>query len=393
MKVYVTKRRGRLHLCWKEGRRVRYKACRTEDETEAEIQRRELEREIRTDTKDPFERHRTRPLADHLEDYLAAMLAEGTRPKHVHMTRQRVRRILDGGHLRFIRDLSPSAVKTTVAGFMCLAPAAKTPRDRPPLSAQSRNFYIGSMKQFCRWMVVEQRMPSSPLGPLKKWNVATDRRHDRVRIFPAEFAKLVAAAERSPKTIEGMTGPERSLLYKVAYMTGLRRGEIGSLTPQCLDLSNGKPTMTVAASNTKNKQMARFRLHEDLVEPLRERIRGRQRDEPLFPGLWQRKTGTHMMRHDLKRAGIPYRTEDGRYRDFHALRHSFISALWEAGATPPVAQRLARHSDIRLTMRYSHSDTQAEDEVIGRLPGLPTPIACGETAELIRESSARKAGS
>jgi integrase len=374
MKVYVTKRRGRLNLCWREGNRVRYKACRTEDETDAELQRRQLERELQTGARDPFERHRNRPLLDHLEEYLAAMTADGTRLKHVHMTRQRVRRVLDAGHIRFIRDLSASGVKTTIAAFACLAPAAKTPRDRPPLSAQSRNFYIQSMKQLCRWLVVEQRMPSNPLAALKKWNVATDRRHDRVRIFPDEFAKLVAAAERSPRTIEGMTGSERALLYRIAYTTGLRRGEIGSLTPRCLDLASERPTMTVAATNTKNRQMARFRLHDDLVEPLRERIRGLRPDEPLFPGLWQRKTGAKLMQHDLKRAGIPYRTEDGRYRDFHALR-SFISQLWDAGATPPVAQRLARHSDIRLTMRYSHVNTEAEDEIIARLPRLPIPNA------------------
>ena len=371
LKVYVTKRRGRLHLCWKEGRSVRYRSCRTEDETEAEIQRREFERRIQTDHADTFERYRNRPLVDHLEDYLAAMAADGTREKHVHMTRQRIRRVLDAGGIRFIRDLSASKVKTTIATFRCLAPSAKTPRERPLLSLQSKAFYIQSLKQFSRWLVIEQRMPSNPLLALKKWNVATDRRHDRCRIFPDEFAKLIAAAETSTKTIEGMTGLERALLYRLAYATGLRRGEIGSLTPRCLHLDGDKPTMTVAATNTKNRQMARFRLHSDLVGLLRERARGLKPDEPLFTRMNHRKTGAKMMQHDLKRAGIPYQTDEGLYRDFHALRHSFISALWEAGATPPVAQRLARHSDIRLTMRYSHVDTEAEDEVIARLPRLP----------------------
>ena len=49
-------------------------------------------------------------------------------------------------------------------------------------------------------------------------------------------------------------------------------------------------------------------------------MQGRKPDEPLFAGLWQRKTASKMMQHDLKHAGIAYRTEDGRYRDFHALR-------------------------------------------------------------------------
>ena len=33
-----------------------------------------------------------------------------------------------------------------------------------------------------------------------------------------------------------------------------------------------------------------------------------------------------MLRADLERAGVPYKTEAG-YADFHSLRHSFISNL------------------------------------------------------------------
>lgn len=41
--------------------------------------------------------------------------------------------------------------------------------------------------------------------------------------------------------------------------------------------------------------------------------------------------------------------------DFHAFRHLFISRLARAGVSPKVAQTLARHSTISLTMdRYTH---------------------------------------
>ena len=34
-----------------------------------------------------------------------------------------------------------------------------------------------------------------------------------------------------------------------------------------------------------------------------------------------------MIRHDLDAAGIPYRDASDRVADFHALRHSYITAL------------------------------------------------------------------
>jgi integrase len=62
----------------------------------------------------------------------------------------------------------------------------------------------------------------------------------------------------------------------------------------------------------------------------------------------------------------------GLYADFHSCRHLFITSLERAGVRPKVAQTLARHSDIRLTLRvYTHSDQADQTEAIGELPGPP----------------------
>ena len=45
----------------------------------------------------------------------------------------------------------------------------------------------------------------------------------------------------------------------------------------------------------------------------------------------------------------------GRVVDFPSLRHGFITYLVTANVPPKVAQMLARHSTISLTMdRYTH---------------------------------------
>ena len=79
-----------------------------------------------------------------------------------------------------------------------------------------------------------------------------------------------------------------------------------------------------------------------------------------------------MVRADLEAAGIPYRDEAGRVFDFHALRHHFISKLAAAGVHPKVAQTLARHSTITLTMdRYAHLGLFDQTAALDKLPRLP----------------------
>jgi len=64
------------------------------------------------------------------------------------------------------------------------------------------------------------------------------------------------------------------------------------------------------------------------------------------------------------------------FADFHGLRHTFITNLRDAGVDPKTAQKLARHSDIRLTMIiYTHVKDKTEVDAINLLPGLPKGIA------------------
>ena len=89
-----------------------------------------------------------------------------------------------------------------------------------------------------------------------------------------------------------------------------------------------------------------------------------------------------MLRRDLDAAGLPYVDDAGRYFDFHALRHQFISSLAEAGVHPKVAQELARHSTVSLTLdRYTHVPSHALTDALRRLPALPTLQAADVTHE------------
>ena len=63
--------------------------------------------------------------------------------------------------------------------------------------------------------------------------------------------------------------------------------------------------------------------------------------------------------------------EADRPRNYHSLRHTFVSNLARAGVSAKVAMDLARHSDINLTLRrYTHTLLPERASAIDALPDL-----------------------
>jgi len=81
-----------------------------------------------------------------------------------------------------------------------------------------------------------------------------------------------------------------------------------------------------------------------------------------------------MVRKDLERVGIPYENGDG-IADFHASgRHTYITELLRNGASLPEAKELARHSDIKTTMKYTHIGINDQARAIAALPVLQQAV-------------------
>jgi len=80
-----------------------------------------------------------------------------------------------------------------------------------------------------------------------------------------------------------------------------------------------------------------------------------------------------MIKADLQAAGIPYIDAAGKVADFHSLRHTFITNLAMSGVHPRIAQALARHSSIELTMnRYTHVAMGNMASALSQLPHIST---------------------
>jgi integrase len=314
---------------------------------------------IRAGLIDPFKVHRNRPIDDHLTDYLGFLRSEGSTAKHVSTTGARIRTMLAGTGAKRLSDLDAIRVSDWLAR-----------QRKGGMSAQTSNHYLQRIRSSSLWLVRHGRMPSNPLAPLAPVNVKTDRRHDRRVLTQEEFDALIRAT-RSAEPFRGLSGDDRAMLYLVATYTGLRAAELASLTPAGFDLDADQPTVRVRAGYTKNGEEAVVPLRPDLREQLRSYLSGRAVHAPVWPRSWVNRSA-EMLRADLKRVGIPYVDSNGRYRDFHALRHRFGSELARANVPPKVAQTLMRHSTITLTMdHYSHVGLYDTAGALDKLPPLP----------------------
>lgn len=328
------------------GKRVPLKVT---DKKVAERKAIELERHVELGH-DPtqLEKARRRPIAEHLLDFEESLRAKGCSVGHLDTLLARLRKLIEGCRISTLADVNPSAIESWLA---------RRQRDEG-MSAQTRKHYAVHALQFGRWLVATSRAVKNPFAGLRtNVNVENDRRRRRRSLTPEECQRLLATVAVSKRKLGGMSGPDRKVFYAVALSTGLRRNELGSLTPESFQLDLDPPTVTAEGVWTKNRKTAILPVRQDIANELREWLRGKPAGKPLFPVKGRKRKA--MLRADLKVAGIEA-VVDGKIIDLHALRVSFITHLSLGGVPLAIAQKLARHSDPRLTSNVYTSLSLAE---------------------------------
>lgn len=318
-------------------------------------------------------RQASRPIAEHVEDWLAAVSAGGATAKHVETMRSRVLRLVEAARWKRVTEIRRSSCQLALAALQ----AEATPRaGEDGRSAQTRNHYLSHARQFARWLKQEGRLADDPLDGMRGVSVEADRRHDRrspeeleVRVLFEHLAGPDAPARK------GMSGERRALGYAVSMCTGLRANELRSLRPESFDLGAGE--VKLRAARAKNRKRTLQPLPSWLCQRLRDWLAGGGGLWEAFPENWPGR----LLRDDLARARegwiaaattaeersaraasttCLYRVEDEHgplYLDFHALRHWYVTQLSsQQGISPATMQALARHSDPKLTLGvYSHA--------------------------------------
>lgn len=289
---------------------------------------------------------RLRPINDVLSQYESYLRSKANTELYVNSTVNRIRKLLTLTKTTTLAELDTSRLTNALAKLRIDGSSIAT-----------SNHYARAIKGFSRWAWTERKTIEDPLRSLR-FLTNTDVKRKRRAFTQDELRRLITSTETSGVNVWGLSPEQRSMLYLVAAFTGLRAHELSSLTRESFDLD--RRTVTVQAGYSKRRREDVLPLNASLLAKLTPwivNIKGL-----LWDSTWSSASSSHvmrMMRIDLKRAGIEY-VVAGRYADFHALRHTFISSLARGGVHPSKAKELARHSTITLTMDvYSHVETEA----------------------------------
>jgi len=296
----------------------------------------------------------------HLEEFLAALRSKGRTEKHVKLVSSRISAVLEEAGIGTTSDIGHDRVEAAIVSI----------QERASLSPRTVNHYIQAFKEFVAWMV-PHRLATNLVVDMELRNTEVDVRKKRRALTQDEMSQLVEAARSSTKSYQCYSGEQRARIYLLSYLTGLRKSEIASLTPESFQIESEPPTLTLEAESSKHRKKDVLPLHPQLAALLEEWLPEYSTGDPLFPKLAKRKAYM-MIRKDLEVAGIPYTTKDGD-ADFHAAgRHTYITGLLRNGTSLVVARELARHSDVKMTMRYTHIGLEDQAKGIRNLPTDPS---------------------
>ncbi|MDT8301617.1 MAG: tyrosine-type recombinase/integrase [Sedimentisphaerales bacterium] len=159
--------------------------------------------------------------------------------------------------------------------------------------------------------------------------------------------------------------------YLLAGLTGLRRKELLNLTWDAISLSTDNNSVKVKASIAKNGKEAEQPVPPMLVSvltSLKAQARPKDNDRVFFSFSKWINTA-ELIRKDLSVAEIELTDREGNEICFHSLRNSYISFLANSQTPAKVVQKLARHSDPRLTFNtYARTFEEAEQKAMNFLP-------------------------
>lgn len=328
-------------------------------------------------------------LAEHLDDWRKSLLSKDNTQRHAELVTSRARKAFEGCGFKFWSDITADRLETYLADL-------REDQTRPDgtakrgLRAQTYNFYLNACRQFARWMLKRRRATENPLSHLDGLHIKTDRRHDRRALARDELRWLLDTTKKEPERY-GMTGDARSHLYQLAVETGLRAGEVRSLTRASFVLEGEEPSVTIAAAYAKSRRQDMLPLKVETAAALGTHLARKMPAAQAF-NVPKRTDVAPMFRADREAARLAWiadaaapaekaerekstflaeQDDSKHYADFHALRHTFITGLVAGGVNPKVAQTLARHSVITLTMdRYTHLYAGTLASALDVLPDL-----------------------
>ncbi len=301
----------------------------------------------------------TKPLTEHIADYAKVLEAKGRSADYVTRSVNRLIKIVSDCRFCFFRDITRSAVETYSGRLQ-----------KDGYGDTSRGHYLSALVTFLNWAAQDQRIVINPLAKLEKPKRDSEKKGV---LTPEQFIHLVKTTSEKNVLVGSSNGAERATLYLLAGMTGLRRRELLNIRWAGIHLSADNAFVRVPAKLAKNSREA-----EQPVPPataaILQALKAKERpndEDRVFACLSQHVNTAELLRADLVTAGIEDTDRDGNAICFHSLRNSYISFLANSQTPAKVVQKLARHSDPRLTFNtYARTFAEAEQKAVTFLPNF-----------------------
>ena len=211
---------------------------------------------------------------------------------------------------------------------------------------------VGAIKTFYRWAVSAGRLQGDPsllLGRPKVINrlpaVLRPREADAL-------AEAPLASDDGDPFERAIASRDRAVL-ELLYGSGLRVGEVASLTVDRIDVRRGR--VLVLGKGSKEREVP---ISEYAADAISAYLRvGRFTIAPegsrqLFFNRRRKPFSERDIRSMVERYGATLLP--GRRVTPHTLRHSFATHLLEGGADIRVVQELLGHASVATTQRYTH---------------------------------------
>jgi len=197
---------------------------------------------------------------------------------------------------------------------------------------------------------------SVTVNPAADLERASSARGDGVREFTAgEMARLFQTARGHWKVAVGLMAT--TALRRGAVFRGVRVGWFDAPNRQ----------LRIPAGVLKNRKAQAIPLNEDAMQILEVAVSGREPQDFVVPIKPDHRAWSRLLR-DAK---VRFRDDRGRPCGMHSFRKGVLTSLADLGVHPKVAQELAGHSDIRLTIGvYTRFNAGAQADAVKKLPRL-----------------------
>ena len=345
-----------------------------------ELRARQIENGLVDPAAEKLEAAAKTSLVQHVKEFRKHLEDKGLTQKHVNTTINYTNHLIDLMDVSYYRDLTSDGILAALRRVQEETTKSKkgkvlSRRGHATRGPTTANNYLKAFKTFCQWMNDAKKTVVHPARSVKKFTTTTDVRHDRRAMTADEFRRLYETAYNADGKVQGVDGPTRATIYLTAALTGLRKNELANLKRDDFWLDDDMPVVRILGAYAKNNETDEIPLHPEAVARLRKYfdetdIEGDQLVFPLVrPGGGLRATAK-MMKADLttaRAAWIEEAKEDKKEKrtrtssdflkyknakgvvDFHANRVLFITSLCRSSVNLTMAQKLARHSDPKLT--------------------------------------------